>query len=236
MGEVKRPETLTVIVPFYNEGATLREGLDRLLKADIVLPVEVIAVDDGSTDRGAETIASLVDAGRVRLLRHEHNRGKGSAVRAGLEAASGDLVTIFDADLEYDPSDFRQLLSPLVSGEATVAYGTRSFGSHTAYSFWYVIGNRFLALWASFLFDTWLSDIETCFKCAPRDVWRSLGLTSNGFGVEAESTAKFLHAGHRIYEVPIGYRARTREEGKKLRWTDGFEAVWILLRVRLLGR
>ena len=231
-----RSELLSVVVPVYNERRTIRDSLERLRKTELPLPLEVIVVDDGSTDNTADAIADLVADGSVRLVRHRRNRGKGAAIRTGLHVATGDLLTIMDADLEYDPSDYGPLIEPITSGDARVSYGTRSFGAHTAFSFWYVIGNRALGLWTSFLFDTWLSDVETCFKMAETSLWRSLALTSDGFGIEAEATAKFLKAGHRIHEVPIRYRARSREEGKKLRWTDGLEAVWIILRVRLLGR
>jgi dolichol-phosphate hexosyltransferase len=229
-------DKLTVVMPVYNEVATLRGAAERLLKTDLPLEFEVLVVDDGSTDGSIETISDLVDAGKVRLIQQPVNQGKGAAVRTGLQHASGAVATILDADFEYDPNDYRNLLRPLLDGDATVVYGTRSFGSHTAFSFWYVIGNKFLSLWASFLFNTWLSDIETCFKLAPVEVWRSLDLRSDGFGIEAECTGKFLRARHRIYELPIEYKARGREEGKKLRWTDGVEALWILLRVRLFGR
>ena len=227
---------LTVIMPVFNERATLRAAAERMLKTGLQLPVELVVVDDGSTDGSAETIADLVDGERLRVLHHRRNRGKGAAVRTGLEAANGDITTILDADLEYDPGSFTDLLEPLLAGEADVVYGTRSFGAHTAFSFWYVIGNKVLGFWASFLFDTWLSDVETCFKMARTEIWRSLDIRSQGFGVEAEATGKFLRVGHRIYEVPIHYRARTREEGKKLNWVDGVEALWILLRVRVWGR
>ena len=229
-------DLLTVVVPVHNEARTVRGALDRLLKADLPLPLEVIVVDDGSTDGSHEAIADLVDAGAIRLVRHERNRGKGAAVRTGIARAAGDVVTIFDADLEYKPEEYGALLEPIRQGEARVVYGTRSFGGHTAFSFWYVLGNRFVTLWASLLYNTWLSDIETCFKMATTQMWRSLDLRENGFGIEAEATGKFLRFGERIYEVPISYRARSREEGKHLRWTDGVAAVWILLRVRLFGR
>ena len=232
MGQSQR---LSVVMPVFNERATLRPALDRLLKTQLQVPFEVIVVDDGSTDGSVEVIEDLTASGDVRLVRHRLNRGKGAAIRTGLEAATGDIATVCDADLEYDPADYRHLLTPLLDGEARVVYGTRTFGAHTAYSFWYVLGNKLLGLWASFLFNTWLSDVETCFKMARTDLWRSLGIRSRGFGIEAEATAKFLRKGERIYEVPIEYRARSRSEGKKLRWTDGVDALWLLLRVRLFG-
>lgn len=228
-----QPTKLTVLMPVYNEADTVRPALERLLKVSLPLPVEVLVIDDGSTDESAEVIADLVKTGDVRLERHDRNRGKGAAIRTGIDKATGDVLTILDADMEYNPADYHDLLVPLLEGEAEVVYGTRSFGAHTAFSFWYVLGNRFVSFWASFLFNTWLTDIETCFKLAPTDTWRSLGLRSNGFNIEAESTGKFLRTGTRIFEVPITYKARSREAGKKLRWTDGVEALWTLLRVRL---
>jgi glycosyltransferase involved in cell wall biosynthesis len=220
----------------HNEAKTVHAALDRLLKADLPLPLDVVVVDDGSTDGSADSIADLVQSGVVRLIRHERNRGKGAAVRTGIAEARGDVITIFDADLEYRPEDYGALLEPIRQQEARVVYGTRTFDSHTAFSFWYVLGNRFVTLWASFLYNTWLSDVETCFKMATTETWRALDLRSDGFGMEAEFTGKLLRSGERIYEVPIAYRARTREEGKHLRWTDGVAAIWILLRVRLFGR
>lgn len=224
---------LTVVVPVYNEAATLRTSVERLLKTDLPLPIDVVIVDDGSTDESTHTIEDLVRDGIVRLVRHESNRGKGAAVRTGIEQARGDFLTILDADLEYDPHDLAELLVPLVGGETRVTYGTRTFGGHAAYSFWYVLGNRFLALWASFLFNTWISDIETCFKVAETHLWRELDLRANGFDIEAEVTGKLLGAGHRIYEIPIRYKARSRQEGKKLTAADGLKAVWVLFRLRV---
>jgi glycosyltransferase involved in cell wall biosynthesis len=233
---MKQPQLLTVVVPVFNEAPTLRASLERLLKAKLPVPIDVVVVDDGSTDGSVETISDLIDSGSIRLVRHERNAGKGAAVRTGIQEAAGDVLTILDADLEYAPDDYALVLQPILDGDARVAYGTRSFSSHTAYSFWYVIGNRALSLWASLLFNTWLTDIETCFKVATTDVWRAIGIRSRGFGIEPEVTGKFLRAGERIFEIPIRYRARSREEGKKLRWTDGVKALWILLRVRLVGR
>lgn len=229
-------ETLTVLLPFYNERDTVSDAVERLLKTELPVPVEVILIDDGSTDGSADALTRFVGEGRATLVTQPVNRGKGAAIRRGLESATGQMVTVLDADLEYDPADYKNLLLPLLDGEAEVVYGSRSFTSNTAFSFWYVLGNRFLAFVCSFLYNTWLSDVETCLKMAPLDVWRGAHLRSNGFGIEAEFTAKVLRSGRKIYEVPISYRARTREEGKKLHWTDGLVALGILLAVRLMPR
>jgi glycosyltransferase involved in cell wall biosynthesis len=227
--------TLSIVMPVYNEIATLRTAVERLLKTSLPVSWELVMVDDGSMDGSIGSVVDLVDGSVVRAIRLPANRGKGAALRIGFEAASGEFATVLDADLEYDPADFGALVEPLIAGEATVTYGTRSFGAHTAFSFWFVLGNKALGWWASFLYNTWLSDVETCFKMAPADTWRDLDIRSPGFGIEAEVTGKLLRRGHRIYEVPIRYKARTREEGKKLEWRDGAEALWILLRVRVTG-
>lgn len=228
--------SLTILMPVYNERATLRTALDRLLAVEMPVPTEVLVVDDGSTDGCIDTIRDLVDDGSVRLLTQDPNQGKGAALRRGIAEASGELLTILDADLEYDPRDFPALVAPILAGDARVVYGARSYGGHAAYSFWFVMGNKMLALWASFLFDAWLTDIETCLKVAPAETWRAVDLQSDGFGIEAELTGKLLHRKERIFEVPIRYKARGREEGKKIQWTDGVAALWILLRIRLRGR
>ena len=231
-----KPQLLSIVMPVYNERATVRAAVERLLKTDLPIAIELVIVDDGSTDRSLDSVADLAEPGRVRLIRHRHNRGKGAAIRTGIEVARGDVLTIFDADLEYDPADLSALLAPILEGEARVVFGTRAFGAHTAYSFWYVMGNKLVNLWASFLFDTWLSDVYTCLKMAPTELWRRIDLRSGGFGVEAETTGKLLARGERVYEVPISYRARSREEGKKIRPTDGMRALGILLRIRMTGR
>jgi dolichol-phosphate hexosyltransferase len=228
--------SLTIVMPVYNERDTLRTALDRLLAVDMPVPTEIVVVDDGSTDGCIDTIKDLVEAGSVTLYEQPSNQGKGAALRRGISEAQGDLVTVLDADLEYDPGDFPALVRPILEGDARVVYGARSYGGHAAYSFWFVLGNKMLALWASFLFDAWLTDIETCLKVAPRRTWERVDLRSNGFGIEAELTGKLLKLGERIFEVPISYRARGREEGKKIQWTDGVAALWILLRIRLRGR
>lgn len=228
--------SLTIVMPVYNERDTLRTALDRLLAVTMPVETEILVVDDGSSDGCTETIADLVAAGSVRLITQNPNQGKGAALRRGIAEASGELLTILDADLEYDPGDFPALLQPILDGDARVVYGARSYGGHAAYSFWFVLGNKMLALWASFLFDAWLTDIETCLKVAPTATWRAVDLRSDGFGIEAELTGKLLAMKERIFEVPISYRARGREEGKKIQWTDGVAALWILLRIRLRGR
>jgi glycosyltransferase involved in cell wall biosynthesis len=226
-------ERLTIVMPVYNERATLRQAVERVLAVEMPLPTELLIVDDGSTDGCTETIADLVDGSGVRLLRQEPNQGKGAALRRGFAEASGDLLTILDADLEYDPRDIPHLCEPVISEEARVVYGARSYGGHAAYSFWFVLGNKLVAYWASMLFDAWLTDVETCLKLAPTELWREADIRSSGFGIEAEITGKLLARGERIFEVPISYRARGREEGKKIEWTDGVEALWILARIRL---
>lgn len=228
--------SLTIVMPVYNERDTLRTAMERVLKTALPVPFELLVIDDGSTDGSLDTVTDLAEPGRVRLIRRSRNTGKGAAIRTGIEAASGELLTIIDADLEYDPADLLGLLRPILAGEATVSYGTRAFGSHTAYSFWYVVGNKAVNMWASFLFDTWLSDVYTCLKMAPTEVWRRLDLRSDGFGIEAEVTGRLLARGEQVFEVPISYRARGRAAGKKIRPADGVRAMGVLLRVRLLGR
>ena len=228
--------SLTVVMPVLNERATLRRAVKRMLETELPVPLELLVVDDGSTDGCLETIADLADGETLRTIRHDRNQGKGAAVRTGIREARGSILTVLDADLEYDPADYADLLRPMLAGEARVVYGTRQFGAHTAYSFWYVMGNKVLAFVASFLYDTWLTDVETCFKMADTDVWRALDLRSDGFEIEVEFTGKVLRSGERIFEQPISYKARGREEGKKLQWTDGVRALWVLARIRVRGR
>ncbi|HUY23420.1 MAG TPA: glycosyltransferase family 2 protein [Acidimicrobiales bacterium] len=224
---------LSVLMPVYNESATLTAAVARVLDVQYPCDMELVIVDDGSTD-GTDAI---VDALPAAVVRHHHpaNRGKGAAVRTAAGLASGDYVIVCDADLEYTPTDIPALLHPILQGEAEVVFGTRTFGSHTAYSFWYVVGNWAVTMAANVLFNAWLSDLETCFKVMPLALYRDLDLHEEGFGVEPEITAKLLKRRVRPYEVPITYRARGREEGKKLTWRDGVQALWILARIRFLG-
>ena len=223
---------LSVLVPVFNEAATVQAALKRVLDVDYPCDVEVVVVDDGSTD-GTQHVLEQVSDPRLSLHAHAVNQGKGAAIRTASRHASGDYMIICDADLEYAPEEIPTLLAPVLAGEATVVYGTRSFGSHTAYSFWYVLGNKSVTMAANVLFDCWISDLETCFKLMPLELYRELQVEAAGFGMEAEVTAKLLARGLRPYEVPISYRARSREEGKKLTWKDGVEALWILSRERV---
>jgi dolichol-phosphate hexosyltransferase len=229
------PLSLTVVMPLYNEASTVRTSVDRLLATVLPVNLEVIVVDDGSSDGGADTLTDLVDSGSIRLIRHAQNRGKGAAVRTGIARASGDVLTILDADLESNPEDFRELLIPIIEDGEEVVYGIRVFSAHSAHSFVFVMGNKLINFWASLLFNAWLSDVETCFKMARTEIWRRNDLKSDGFGIEAEVTAKFLRAGYGIYEVPIRYKARSTAQGKKMKARDGIEALAILLKVRLFG-
>ncbi|TMC48567.1 MAG: glycosyltransferase family 2 protein [Chloroflexi bacterium] len=221
---------LSVLVPALNEARTLPTILSSVLAVD--LPLEIILVDDGSTDDTWSIMQAHVDNGRVFAYRHDRNRGKGAAVRTALSKARGEYVIIQDADLEYDPQQYSLLLEPVLQKRAQVVYGTRAFSSHTTFSFWYVIGNKAVTLATNILYNCYLSDMETCYKLMPREVALSLNLTARGFDLEPEVTAKLLRHGHRIYEVPISYVARSRAEGKKLTVNDGLKAVVTLLKYR----
>jgi glycosyltransferase involved in cell wall biosynthesis len=222
--------TLSVLIPVHNEERTLATVLDRVEARPEVS--ELVIVDDASTDRTAKILADRSFRVPVRLIRQPRNRGKGAAVRAALEVASGDLALIQDADLEYDPADYPRLLEPFDRPDVTAVFGTRNFTSHNAYSFWFVIGGKLTTLWNNLLFNTYLSDMHGGYKVMPLALWRELDLRSDGFDMDSEVTAKLLRGGHRIYEVPISYAARTREEGKKLRWHDGLGSLWTLTRIR----
>ncbi len=222
---------LSVLIPVYNEARTLERLLDAVEERPEVS--ELVIVDDGSTDGTAEILENRDFKVPAQVIRHERNRGKGAALRTAIAAATGDVALVQDADLEYDPAEFPLLLAPIERGRAEVVYGSRSFAAHSAYSFWFVIGNKLVTLWTNVLFNSYLSDMETCYKLMPLSVWRSLDLRSDRFDIEPEITAKLLKSGHRIYEVPISYAARGRVEGKKLTWRDGVMALWTLSRIRV---
>ncbi len=223
-------------MPVYNERATLAAAIDQALSTRYpVNEIELIVIDDGSTDGTSELIAAREWPANVRLLSHGRNRGKGAALRTGAAVASLPYTAILDADLEYDPADLTALLEPILSGEAEVVFGTRGFASHSAFSFWYVMGNRGVTLACNLLYNCWLADIMTCHKVMPTSVFASLDLHASGFTIEPEITARLLTTGHRIYEVPITYRARGRDEGKKLTASDGVRVLATLLRCRVTG-
>ncbi|GAB3029880.1 glycosyltransferase family 2 protein [Parafrigoribacterium mesophilum] len=223
---------LSILTPVYNEAKTLQKVIDRLFAIDFPTEVEFVLVNDGSTDETAAILDRISDT-RAVVFHQPTNRGKGAAIRKAVELATGDYVIMCDADEEYRPQEIPTLLQPVLDGEAEVIYGTRTFGSHTSFSFWYVIGNKGVSLAANILFNSYISDLETCFKLMPLRLYRSLKIKSNGFGMEAEVTGKLLARGYRPYEVPISYKARTRAEGKKITAKDGIEALWILLKIRL---
>jgi glycosyltransferase involved in cell wall biosynthesis len=224
---------LSILMPVYNERNTLENAVKRVLDVDYPVDVELVIVDDGSTDGTRDLYAQWQDDPRVVLHQKPTNGGKGSAIRQAAALATGDYVIICDADLEYAPEEIPDLLQPVLRGEAEVVYGTRTFGSHNAYSYIYVLGNRAVTTFANVLFNCYISDLETCFKLLPLDLYRSLDVQSAGFGMEAELTGKILRSGIRPYEVPISYKARGREEGKKLTWRDGVYALGILSRERV---
>src|SRR4051812_16493621 len=209
-------------MPVYNERATVLSAIEDALTAE--LPVserELIVVDDGSTDGTRELLASAELPANVRVHLHDKNCGKGAAIRTGLMHASGDFTCVLDADLEYRAADIALLLDPLLAGEARVVFGTRMWSSHAAYSFWYVVGNKFVTFTTNLLYNCWISDLMTCHKAMRTDVFRELRLRSKGFAIEPEIAARLLRRGERVYEVPITYRARSREAGKKLTPFDG---------------
>jgi glycosyltransferase involved in cell wall biosynthesis len=223
---------LSILMPVYNEHATLVSAIKDVLNVSFPCDMELVIVDDGSTDGTRDLYPAFAGDSRVRIHMHDRNRGKGAAIRTAASVAAGDYVIMCDADLEYSPAQIPSLLAPVIAGDAKVVYGTRVFGSHNAYSYAYVLGNRAVTTFANVLFNCYISDLETCFKLIPTALYRQMKIRSAGFGMEAEVTGKLLRRGIRPYEVPINYKARSREAGKKLTWRDGVEALYILLRER----
>ncbi|MCO5166793.1 MAG: glycosyltransferase family 2 protein [Planctomycetes bacterium] len=228
--------TLSVLVPVYNEEATVYELLRRVHAVRLPLRKEVVVVDDGSKDRTRDEVERFrrehPDAG-IRLVPHGQNRGKGAAVRTALEQATGDLVIVQDGDLEYDPKDYPQLLEPLLDGRADAVFGSRFLGGpHRVLYFWHSVGNKVLTLLSNVFTNYNLTDMEVCYKAMRRSVALSLDLTSERFGIEPEITAKLARGGWRLYEVPVSYAGRSYEEGKKIGWRDGVAALFHIVRFR----
>jgi glycosyltransferase involved in cell wall biosynthesis len=228
-----RYRSLSVIVPVYNERNTVAEIVRRMRSVELPLEREIVIVDDGSTDGTRQVLSQLADS-TVHVVSHERNQGKGAAVRTGLAQVTGDLVLIQDADLEYDPDDWPKLLAPALKGRARVVYGSRFTGERRNMLFIHWVGNRFLSLVTNVLYNTTLSDMETCYKLFERDVIQGIHLRARRFDFEPEVTAKVLRQGIRIYEVPISYSGREFDEGKKITWQDGFAALWTLVRYRFV--
>jgi glycosyltransferase involved in cell wall biosynthesis len=225
---------LSVVIPCFNEVATA-ERLLRRVRA-VPLRMEVIVVDDGSTDGTRELLRRLETEGLIDLLvLHEQNAGKGAALRTGFERATGDVVVVQDADLEYDPAEFPVLLEPILQGKADAVYGSRFLGGpHRVLLFWHSVGNRFLTLLSNMFTDLNLTDMETCYKVVRRELLQSLRLSADRFGIEPELTARLAQTGARIYELPVSYHGRSYAEGKKIGWRDGVSAIWSIVKYNLL--
>jgi len=229
--------TVSVVIPCYNEAATLEQLVDAVLAAPVD-SMEVILVDDGSRDGTRELIRDKLEARVAKVIFHERNQGKGAALRSGFAAASGDIVMVQDADLEYDPRDYPKLLAPILEGKADVVFGSRFAAGepHRVLYFWHSVGNRMLTLLSNMLTDLNLTDMEVCYKAFRLEVLRKITIEEDRFGFEPEITAKVARLGCRIYEVGVSYAGRTYAEGKKIGWRDGLRAIWCILKYNLRRR
>ena len=227
---------LSIIMAAYNEAETIADAVQEVLEVDYPCDVELLVVDDGSTDATPLLLAQLDDP-RLVVIRHPVNQGKGAAVLTAVGAATGTHILPFDADLEYMPDDILRIIEPVLRGRCNVVYGVRLFGCNTVYrSFVYAVGNKMFTRAANILFGAWLSDLHTCLKLIPINLVRSLRLRETGFGLDTEISASLLRCGIRPFEVPVSYFSRSHEEGKKINWRDAFACLWILLRIRALPR
>jgi glycosyltransferase involved in cell wall biosynthesis len=221
-------------MPCYNEAESLPDILNKVRA--VTIDKEIIVIDDCSSDDTPNVLANEQrNDPNLRVIRHERNRGKGAAVRTGIAAATGDVIIVQDADLEYDPNDFYVVLKPIFDGRVGVVYGSRFMGSHTGMYFWNALGNKFLTFLTNFLFNCWISDMETCYKAFRADIIKNIPLESNDFRIEPEITAKILLRKERIFEVPVSYIGRTYEEGKKMKPSQGFWAIWALFKYRFFA-
>ncbi len=228
---------LSVIMPVYNEAATLEEIVRRVLESPILIDRQIVLVDDCSTDGSKEIAQQLAAAHpQITLIRHDHNQGKGAALRSGLRAATGGIVLIQDADLEYDPAEYPRLMEPILSGKADVVFGSRFVGgeAHRVLYFWHSVANRFITLLSNCLTNLNLTDIECCYKVFTKDVASRLTIEERGFGIEPELTARVAKLRCRVFEVGVSYAGRTYEQGKKITWEDGVWALWCILKYNVL--
>lgn len=223
---------LSIMMPVYNERERVEQAIREVLATELPSEFELIVVNDGSSDGTTEILRGGDWDERVRLIEHEHNQGKGAAIQTALREARGDFACIFDADLEYDPADLGLLMPPLLDGRSNACFGVRAFDGYTSHSFLFVLGNKGVTFACNVLFNVYLHDIMTCHKMIRTDLFRSLPLTAAGFAIEPEITARLVQRGERIFEVPVHYRARATEEGKKLTAADGFRVIATLLRCR----
>jgi len=227
-------QSLTILMPVFNERATLERAVADALEAELpVTERQLVIVDDGSTDGSRELLRDTTWPANVEVVYHDRNRGKGAAIRTGLEHATGTFSAILDADLEYAASDLAPLLEPLIAGDAAVVFGSRAFTSQSSFSFWYVMGNKSVTMATNVIYNCWISDVMTCHKAMSTELFTSLRLRERGFAIEPEIAARVLQSGERIYEVPIGYAARSRDEGKKLTAVDGIRVLRTLLRCKV---
>jgi glycosyltransferase involved in cell wall biosynthesis len=222
---------VSVVMPVYNERETIDEIIRRVLA--VPLRIQLIVVDDGSKDGTRDILADLQRELGFQLILQERNQGKGAALRRGFEEVRGDVVIIQDADLEYSPEEYPELIELICQGRADVVYGSRFLGRHRVFMFSHYLGNWFLTLLTNVLYNTMLTDMETCYKVMRSSIVKGMNLESNGFGIEPEMTAKIFKGGHRVYEVPITYDGRGYDQGKKITWRDGVVALWVLLKFRV---
>jgi glycosyltransferase involved in cell wall biosynthesis len=225
---------LSILMPVFDERSTIAAAVDDALTTELPVPTrELVIVDDGSTDGTRELLRSTDWPENVKVVYHDRNRGKGAAVRTALQHATEEFAAILDADLEYRAADLAHVLEPLVSGEAHVVFGTRAWTSQSSFSFWYVMGNKAVTMATNVLYNCWISDVMTCHKAMRTELFRSLPLRERGFAIEPEIAARVLRSGERIHEVPISYKARGREAGKKLTAFDGLRVLRTLIRCRV---